>query len=486
MEPKNNNSKEMIKLALVKLSEDMNEPLNLLELASYLKKKIPSIKIKIIDMAYDNIMNDLLRFKPNLVGISAMTVEYPLSIQLCKKIKEKTDVPVVIGGIHISCLPKSLDMCFDLGIVGEAEIPFYEVINNYSKNKIIDYSSIRQVSGIVFYDKEKLVINPQKNILLDLDEIPVPDRALLDKNYFLFRPMYMIGRYRRWNSIITARGCPYNCKFCISTRFFSKLRFRSARRVVDEIKDLYINYKIEHINIWDDLFCASVPRLKDIVNLLEEEKLLGKITFNTNIRGNIATDEIFDLYKKMGVKSIGLGFESGSDRILRYLKGKTITVEQNFNALKKGIKKGFNMSASFMIGVPGEKIEDMEKTRDVIKKCIDIGVKRIFFFVLTPFPGCDIWEIAKQRMKVQENMDFSKLSFHEDLPLLLDEDVPITEYMRVRKQIIYELKRIKHNCVKEYFIDNPLLTIKSIVLHPINSIMKVCNIKNEKENVEDI
>jgi len=475
-----------LKLALVKLSKDVIEPLNLLDIAAYLKKKIPSIEIKIIDRAYDNVIKEILKFNPDIIGISAMTVEYPLAIKLCKTIKEKMQVTVIIGGVHISFLPSSFNQCFDLGILGEGELPFYRVLDLFIKERKINKDKLRDLDGVIFYEQNKLRIHPQKEIIQNLDEIPIKDRSLLNRKYFSKRPVYVLGKYKKGAFMITSRGCPYTCKFCISTRFFRKLRFDSAKKVVKEIKYLYHNYNIRYIHMWDDLFCCNIPRIKEIIKLLEQEGLLGKITFFASIRGNLATDEIFDLYKKLGVKSIGFGFESGSDRILKYLKGNSVSVKQNLDAIKKGVEKGFKMGTAFMIGIPTEKIRDMEKTRDVIKTCIDLGVSRLVFNILTPYPGCEIWEIAKRRGKVSENMDFSKLSFYDEIPLLLDKDVSIEEYLKIRKDILRLLNKLKYKCFIEYFLDDPIRTILSSFLKPYSSLLKLLGLKNEKEEVNEI
>ena len=243
---------DTVKLSLIKLSDDPHEPINLLTISSYLKKYIPELEIRIIDRAYENVLEELDKFSPDIVGISAMTVEYSLAIKLCKAIKEKRQILVIVGGTHISFLPNSFDKCFDLGILGEGELPFLELIRKFKENPGTFKEKIRETEGIVFYDDKKLVIKPQKEVLQDLDEIPIPDRSLLNPNNFDVKPVYTIGTYEKRNSILTSRGCPYRCKFCVSARFFNKLRLHSARRVVDEVKYLYEKYGITHINIWDD------------------------------------------------------------------------------------------------------------------------------------------------------------------------------------------------------------------------------------------
>jgi anaerobic magnesium-protoporphyrin IX monomethyl ester cyclase len=393
---------------------------------------------------------------------------------------------VIIGGVHISFLPSSFKKCFDLGIVGEGELPLYHFMNLFMKERKVNKDALGTMDGFVFYDDDQLIVRPQEDILIDLDEIPPNDMGLVNKKYFSMRPEYTTGKYVRWSGIMTARGCPYDCKFCVSTRFFKKLRFNSSKRIVDEIKELYYNHDVRHIVIWDDLFCCNIPRLKEIIDLLEAEKLLGKITFNTSIRGNLANDNVFKLYKKLGVVSIGFGFESGSDKMLKYLKGEGISVKDNLNAMKESVKRGFKTMASFMIGVPTETVEDMRMTHDAIKECIRLGASRLFFFVLTPYPGSFFWELAKERGKVSDDMDFSVLSFHDNVPLLLDETVPVKEYKEIRKNIVNSINQIKYKCVKEYFMDNPIRTIFSVILKPSRSLLKAIGLKNEREEVAEI
>jgi radical SAM superfamily enzyme YgiQ (UPF0313 family) len=163
----------------------------------------------------------------------------------------------------------------------------------------------------------------------------------------------------------------------------------SASYVVEEIELLHDKYAVEALAVVDDLFIANKKRVAEIVKELKERKLLGEIKYLVDGRANLINNEILALLKKMGVVNISIGFESGSEKMLRYLKKNSVTLQQNIDCVKQISKAGFNIYGQFIIGSPGETKSDIEQTIDFMK---NPGITTAHVSVMTPLPGTEIWD----------------------------------------------------------------------------------------------
>jgi radical SAM superfamily enzyme YgiQ (UPF0313 family) len=236
-------------------------------------------------------------------------------------------------------------------------------------------------------------------------------------------------------SLITSRGCPYNCKFCSSSALWQrKFRFFSAKRVAKEILLLYKEYGYRNISIYDDLFSINKERLKEIVEQLAKRGLLGKIRFEIYGRANCFTEEIAYLLKRMGVKNITFGFETGSKRMLSYLKGSGIKIEDSINAIKVARKYGLNPRGFFMIGSPTETLSDVRKTMDFIRTYLK---KDFIIYQTIAFPGTEVWAYAiKNKIYSKNFYEYRQKEFIDiNLSLLLSKDISKEDFARCFKEI---------------------------------------------------
>jgi len=169
---------------------------------------------------------------------------------------------------------------------------------------------------------------------------------------------------------------------------------------------------------------------------LKAKGLLGKLTFTSSGRVDMIDDEMCKILKELNILSLAFGFESNSTRVLRYIKNKSdLTAEKNEEAIKLCTKWGIDASGSLMLGMPTEKISDMKKSIEFIDFARKHGASRIGFNVLVPYPGTEIWNIAKERGKVKdEGLDWASIFwYNEDNPRLLDDDVPKEEFVKMYK-----------------------------------------------------
>lgn len=370
--------------------ESLYPPLGLGYISSYLKKNKKNIQIKIIDK---NIHDSLIKFKPDVVGISSVTQNFERAkriARLCKKNK----FFVVMGGVHISLIPESLNEDMSLGIIGEAEETFLDIIDWFENGK---NDSLNKINGVVYNENGKLIITPPRSLINPLDRLPMPDRESLGVK---------IGEEL---DVISSRGCPYSCKFCSSSKFWEKTRFFSAEYVLQEVKQILEKYKPYRINFFDDLFIADKERLKMMTELIENNGINKRLQFTISARANLIDQETVSLLKRMNVTIVNLGLESGSEKILQYLKGTNISVEDSKRAIK--LLKGAHIetSASFIMGAPPETKEDLQETYNFIRNSkLDL----FEMYLLIPFPKTEIWDYALKKGLVSNNMNWNKLNFN--------------------------------------------------------------------------
>lgn len=466
--------KNKFKVGLISVKQgDSFPPFGLAYLGTYLKRHLgEDIDLDIIDQNFEDARNEIWSKHFDLIGISAMSIYYGKALRLARDIKKDIGAPIVIGGVHISTLPDSFEDCFDIGIMGEGEGPMLEIIKLCLDKGPLRKQELLKIKGLIFLDDGKLIRTPERPLIENLDSLPLLDWGLVDKRYFSNSALTTWGEFGIEGNILTSRGCPYKCLFCSTTKFWQKLRFHSAEYVVEQIKSLVYDYRVTHIQIWDDLFTINTPRLIKIGELLRKNGLTNKVKFNCQPKPNLLNDELCKLLKEMNIKIAIFGFETGSDGVLKFLKRQSVTVEENKKAILLCRKYGIKVQGSVVLGSPGETLEDMRKTMDFVNFAIKNKVQRLWSFVLTPFPGTEIWEIAKQRGKVKDKgFDWDLLSpQNADRPLLLDDSIKLKDFQRIflkiRKKLLYQ----RLNKVVSFICDNPIRALAYLLSNPFNSL----------------
>lgn len=424
-------------------------PISFAYIATYIRKYGEYTNVNIIESTFEHALENIKKEKPDVIGFSAHSIFYPLIIKLAKEIrhvKSLKDSIIILGGPHISSLPKSFDPIFDIGVVGEGEQTMLELMNLLNDKGKIVKGDLKKIKGLVYFHNGEFIQTPFREMIQPLDKIPMLDWSMIDKSYFKKNQIFT-SKPTVVASIITSRGCPYLCLFCNACVLWGrKVRFHSAKRVADEIELLHQKYNATFIHVLDDLFTINKNRLKELINELRQRELLGKLEFICMGRTNTVDEELMSLLKQLNVTKLNFGFESGSNRMIQYLKGQSVSIKTHKKAVKLCKKYGIKPRGSFIFGSPTETLEDMKKTlkfMDFLKKN---GAEIIWSQVMTPFPGTPIWETAKSRGKVSDDMDWEKLSFfNPDEPLLLDKDVDINEFRKIfgkarSKTRYYELK----------------------------------------------
>jgi anaerobic magnesium-protoporphyrin IX monomethyl ester cyclase len=371
-------------------------PLGLCYIAAVLEKE--NHEVKIIDGVAEKInskelIEKIKEFNPNIVGITAMTVGFNRAVETAKKIKEfNKEIIVLLGGPHISSIPKKVfeeQECFDIGVVGEGEYTAVELIKILEKTNFIKYKKkIKNVKGLVYKDDKGFIVQTQKREPIEnLDELPMPARHLLP-NIKLYNVLLM-NQEPNFASIIPSRGCPFQCIYCDQNVFGRKWRSFSPEYIIKEIEELVNKYGVKTVQIHDDLFTLKRERVARFCQLLKEKNI--KIRWNLPSRVNLIDEELAKLMKESGCEIIFFGIESGDQDILNKIK-KGITLEEARIGVNIVKNAGISPHGSFMIGLPFDTKETIEKTINFAKSLpLDI----VSFHIATPYPNTEFEKIAR-------------------------------------------------------------------------------------------
>lgn len=301
---------------------------------------------------------ELARLRPDILAISQFThnrFAAPRLAELAKRLNPACRV--VFGGPHASSRHEQVlagNPSVDLVVIGEGEATFLELAGAFAASRSPELGRIR---GIAFREGGEVVATSPREPLLDLDAIPFPARFMDDA--------IGVDLRRQLEFIITSRGCPAQCHFCSSPRFWgAKLRFRSPRNIVEEIRYLRDRHGLIYFSVRDDTFTADRARVLEFCRLLLEENL--HILWNCQSRVTAVDKEMLAWMKRAGCECVQYGVESGSRRMLETL-GKRITVEHIVQAARLTREAGINLSVYLITGVPGETKEDLGETLRLIE-----------------------------------------------------------------------------------------------------------------------
>jgi len=360
-------------------------PLSLLPLAGTLKEA--GHEVEIFDARRHDY--DELDLKNTIcIGLTVLTGSQIIhALEISKYIRSiNPDIKIVWGGIHPSLLPVSTaeNEFIDIVVKGEGELTLLEIVEALENNK-----SIRKIKGIVYRDKSnnKIINNP--------------DRPFMNFNKAAFHPYELLKDKKDYDldtiHIQTSRGCPYNCGFCYNKNFNkNSYRYKTAERVLQEIKWAMKTWGFKRIHFDEDNFFVNQERVREICEKIVEEKL--DLVWSTTCRLDYFAKynlEFLRLMKKSGCKSLALGGESGSQRVLDYIR-KGITIKQTIKAVENAKKSGIKLVISFVCGFPTETKEEVNMTLDLIRKLkrIDPQFETNGIFIFTPYPKTPLFEEA--------------------------------------------------------------------------------------------
>ncbi len=366
---------------------DMDEPqasfsphFGVAYLSAYLKRVRPHVRITISYLSDPDILGDLRRIQPHLLGFTTTSRRFLKIKRLGAELHRATGLPVLWGGVHLSIAPDDLPEYATVGVLGEGEETLVELVDAFDGQH---FQNLGAIKGITYRDGGQRVDTGKRPALANLDEVPFPDIELLRVNW----------RQLKRAVVITSRGCPYKCRFCASSIFWDRTRLHSARYVVDEFAQLIRQDGVKDILIYDDFFTANKKRVEEIASLMEAEGLLGFAKMECLSRADNFDDHLASQMARMGITKCSFGFESGCQRTLDYLKNGKLSLEQSRRAVAIAKAHGLQVVGSFVIGSPYETEAEILETFAFIRS---LQLDNAQITIATPFPGTELWEDGKK------------------------------------------------------------------------------------------
>ncbi len=327
-------------------------------------------------------------FRPELVGISAFTTFAASAFHMASLSKRTAPrCPVVLGGPHATVkADEALAVCpdIDFAVRGEGEETLLELIDALGRRE----PAFGAIRGLSYRSQGKAVQNPPRERCADIDRLPFPERGLLlNENKYSSEDMGLI---------MTSRGCPYSCTYCATDT--KRVGYRSADNVIAEIRAVKERYGTTQFTFKDDSFTVSRKRVVELCDKMIRRKL--RVRWECNTRVNLIDGELLRLMKRAGCNFIKVGIESGSERVLKEMN-KGITLDQIRRAAVLLRRSGIHWTGYFLMGVPGETREDVERTVAFLD---EVRPDLALIGVYEPFPGTAMFTDGIKRNLVRPDM----------------------------------------------------------------------------------
>jgi radical SAM superfamily enzyme YgiQ (UPF0313 family) len=318
----------------------------------------------------------------DMVGISTITPTAPRAYAIADKVRS-FDVPVIMGGPHVTFLPDEALEHADYVIRGEAEEALVHFLETWEDGK--DFS---EVSNLSYRIKGDTIHNSVKPLTRPLDANPFPDFSMSQHVRKKIAGLTTIP-------VQTSRGCPFHCSFCSVTGMFGKkYRFRSTENIIEELRRY--DQKKNSIFFYDDNFTANRKRAKKLLHRMIEEKLIFK--WSTQVRVDIAEDpELVGLMKKAGCRTLYIGMESVNPKSLESMK-KQQTVHEMDRAIRVLHRQGIRIHGMFVYGFDED---DWYTVKETVRFAKRARLSSTQFLILTPLPGSEFYDRVTCENRIQ-------------------------------------------------------------------------------------
>ena len=407
---------------------------------------------------YKKILQAVKDFNPDIVGLSFMTANSNSAYILAKQLKEfNPNLPLIAGGTHSTLMPEEplLKSVFDYVVRGEGEKTILELVETIAKKGKPD-----NILGLSLKQNNKIIHNSNRPMIENLDELPFPAFHLIKNSS---------KHVSSCKGIIASRGCPFECYYCASKLIWTrKVRFRSAKNVVEEIIDRHQRLGITSFAFHDDTFTLRNDFVQEFCKRVLE--LDFKISWNCDTRGDTLNFQLLKLMKKAGCKHIFLGLESGSPKIQKMIK-KNLATEKVEVAVRSARRAGIETTVYFMVGFPEETEEDIQLSITAMK---DIKPDHAIWSILTPYPGTAVWQIAKDQGLIDEkNINWQEFFHHYNRGSLFN-SLPQNSWNKILKTIADEQNKIEKR-LSLIKIKNKLTAIINLIKTGLNNPNQILN-----------
>jgi anaerobic magnesium-protoporphyrin IX monomethyl ester cyclase len=421
-----------------------NVPIGLAYLAAVAEKNGHTVQVTDClpsDMNFSEMKRQVAAFNPDIIGITTMTSTSQSALEAAHILKESCpDALTAVGGPHVTFADTStLNECPDLDVVvrREGEETLLDLARYVTNEKNLD-----EVLGITFRKNGKIVQMPDRPLIQNLDELPFPALEHFKlSDYKIFGKMYL--------PIITSRGCPFGCSFCVSSRMVGNtLRTRSPKNVVDELEWLKNVHGAEAFVFYDDMLTFDKKRIYEICEEIKKRKI--GLPWDCTTRVDQVSRELLGKMREANCQEIFFGVESGCQRILDKVHKRT-SVELNDQAIKWAKEAGLFVAISVIIGYPGETPDTVKQTLDFVRK---VKPDDAYLCVATPYPGTELRTLVE---KMGWKMTSDWAHYDSITPVFENPDLPSELITKTRQKFcnsFYSPQYILRQSVKGYLKGN--------------------------------
>lgn len=401
-------------------------PLGISYMAAVLEKsghKVDVIDWQASEPSLKEVEEQLQRLNPDIVGVTSATLTFNPALKILQAAKRTLpNCLTIMGGPHVTVMDEETlrkNPEVDIVVRGEGEQTVLEIAKLISDSKVKNFENI---IGITFKRNGQIVHNPPRPFIQDLDSLPYPAHEHFE-----------VSRYkisgRIYLPIITSRGCPFQCAFCLASNMCGKgFRARKPKNVVDELEWLRDTHAAEAFAFYDDTFTYDSKRAIAICEEMRKRKF--SLPWDCRTRVDRVTPELLNALRKTNCLLIHFGVESGSQKMLNAMR-KGTTVEQNATAIRWAKEAGISVAISVVVGYPGETPEMMEETFEFVRKT---EPDYLYVCEAVPYPGTEMYNVIKN-LDWPMSEDWSQ--FHEQTQVFKNPLLPL-EFIERKKKAFYD------------------------------------------------
>lgn len=334
-------------------------------------KRQNTIKNALYSFTQNKIIEETIASHPNLIGITCMTIEYNSVMRIASILKERLGVPIVVGGIHPSLYPEQFiyqDSPVDFVVIGEGE----ETLAKLARYLEAGRTTYQDIDGIAYLKEGRCHLNQTRALKDDFSISPINIYKKLDMQFYT-RPNPCVTRFVRISGtqIFTSRGCPYGCTFCSNSliwkmnRNYKPVRYRPVQSVIEEIKFLRDNYRIDGFYIMDDTFCIESKYVEEFCSELKNAAI--NLAWGMETRSGLVDESLFKKMKRAGLIQIDVGVESGSDEMLEEIK-KGFMVKDTLDMFSLAHKYKIRTLANVLVNLPNETLQQLQETINILER----------------------------------------------------------------------------------------------------------------------
>jgi len=425
----------------------------------------------------NEVIKKIEKFDCDLVGINAFSTQYKYFKWLVEIIRNTLPNALIVGGGPLTTFNARLVLektSTDICVICEGDVTIKEIINS-NKN---DFNNI---PGIAYKDEGKIVFTASRELIREIDKISFINYEMFPLDIY-FNSIGLFGfPTKRAINIITSRGCPYNCNFC--SRTIPGTRLRSMKNISTELKKLKNRFGIDGVIFNDELAIISKKRTLELCSIMKELNL----KWGCQGRANLVSVELLKEMKKSGCVYLGLGIESGSQRILDNMN-KNITAEQNEKAIRNVLKTGIIPVVQMIYGYPGEDettINETIKMFDRLHYMPPTVFAPPYLNLITPLPGSKLYDDCLTNGKIKDEEKYlMKLGkgYYANAPLLVnltqfnDEEL-LNQKQKMEQKIHSNYKKYLKQNILKYLLSRFAL-IKNKLTHDLKKLGALFALKN--------